>query len=136
MSTGPLPWTELARAERKQIDCVEIYLPKSIGFLSELYQLLREMVTNRFGQMVLDGFSIYEVDGVFRGEQQLWDQRTLVIRLLLIRISERPAPLAETTINDLGWEIATRVAPKEEEIWICHFLQNLLVFPGARRLLT
>ena len=120
--------------DRKYIDCVEIYLPKSIEFLSELYQFLREKVKNRLGSIALRGFSIYEVDGVFQGEQ-LWEQRTQVIRLLLVRPGMNPSPPVELTINDLGMEIA-KVADKEEEIWICHYPQTVTVFHGLKRILS
>jgi hypothetical protein len=118
---------EKAPGERKQIDCVEIYLPKSIEFLSELYRFLREKVTNRLGEIVLDGFSVYEADGVFRGEE-LWEERTRVIHLLFIRSAETPAQSVEARIRDLGREIATKVAPKEEQIWVCHYPQSLTIF--------
>ena len=119
----------------KQVDCVEIYLPKSIEFLSELYRFLREKVTNRLGLIVLDGFSVYEVDGVFQGER-LWEQRTVVIRLMFPRPSRGAASGVEMRINALGRELAATVAPAEEEIWICHYPQTLRIFQGMRRLLT
>ena len=53
--------------ERKDLDCVEIYLPKNLKHLSELYSLLSDCVGERRGRVALEGFSIYEVDGVFRG---------------------------------------------------------------------
>jgi hypothetical protein len=124
-----------APGERKPVDCIEIYLPKSIEFLSELYQFLRDVVTNRFGRVILDGFSIYEVDGVFRGER-LWEQRTLVIRLLFPRRFGMTATEADLIVESLGGAIATRVAAREEEIWICHYPQTLRIFRGAKRLLT
>ena len=89
MAERELGTIEEGPGERKQIDCVEIYLPKSIEFLSELYLFLREKVQHRLGQIVLDGFSTYEVDGVFQGEK-LWEQRTLVIRLLFVRTAGSP----------------------------------------------
>ena len=116
------------------VDCVEIYMPKSIELLSELYHFLREKVTNRFGELVLDGFSVYEVDGLFRGEQ-LWEQRTLVIRLMFLRPPGRNASSVEMRVTVLGREIAASVAKNEEEIWICHYPQHLRVFRGAKRLL-
>jgi hypothetical protein len=129
-----LPLRETPSGERKQIDCVEIYLPKSIEFLSELYQLLREKVANRLSAVALDGFSIYEADGVFRGEQ-LWEQRTLVIRLLFIWPDAGPSRV-HTRVAQLGQEIASRVAIKEEEIWIGHYPQTLTIFRGVKRLVT
>src|SRR5205807_2411220 len=99
------------------------------------YQLLREKVTNWLGTVVLDGFSVYEVDGVFRGER-FWEQRTLVIRLLLIQRTEKPTGLFAWTIHEIGSEIASRVAVKEEEIWICHYPAKLTVFIGLKRVLA
>jgi len=130
-----LPSQQPSSFASKQIDCVEVYLPKSIEFLSELYQMLREKVTQRLGDLVLDGFSIYEVDGVFHGER-LWEQRTLVIRVLLIRKTETASTQLEVTILELGREIATRVAIHEEQIWICHYPQTLRIFMGLKRLLS
>jgi hypothetical protein len=123
---------EEAPGDRTRLDCVEIYLPKSIEFLSELYRFLREKVTQRFGQVVLDGFSVYEVDGVFRGER-LWEQRTLVIRLLLVRPAGKTAGSVAWVIGDLGREIATTIAVSEEVIWICQYEQVLHMFTGMKR---
>ncbi len=135
MPGGTLQFQQPAPLDRRQIDCVEIYLPKSIEFLSELYQLLRDMTRNRLGSIVLDGFSIYEADGVFYGET-LWEQRTLVIRIFRVRKTETPADLLEGTILALGRELATNVAPGEEEIWICSYPQNLFTFSGLKRLMS
>ena len=130
MTGTELELTEEPLGERKQVDCIEIYVPKSIEFLSELYQFLREKIRNRLAQVVLDGFSIYEVDGVFAGEQE-WEQRTLVIRLLLIRQRGSSVPQFGT-IQELGKEIARKVAPREEQIWICHYPQTLTVFKDRK----
>lgn len=120
--------------ELRQVDCVEIYLPKSIAYLSELYRFLREKVTSRFNHpFSLDGFSIYEADGVFRGEV-LWEQRTMVIRLLFPR-SEAGAAALDVKVSDLGKHIAA-IAAEEEQIWICHYPQHLRVFKGRKRLFT
>jgi hypothetical protein len=121
--------------QRKQLDCVELYLPKSLEFLSELYRFLQIKATNRLSPGVLDGFSIYEVDGVFYGEK-LWEQRTLVIRLMFIRTARARLETLEGRIADLGREIAHRIAVNEEEIWICHYPQTLTVFRGLKKALT
>jgi hypothetical protein len=134
MPSSELPRQQPPWLDRKQVDCVEIYLPKSIEFLSELYRMLRDKTVNRLGSVVLDGFSIYEVDGVFHGEV-LWEQRTLVIRILFIRKASTPPDLLEATILGLGREIAMQVAVREEQIWICHYAQNLRVFTGLKRLM-
>lgn len=135
MPNVELPFQQPPPHDIKQVDCVEIYLPKSIEFLSELYQLLRDRTTNRLGSLVLDGFSIYEADGVFWGER-LWEQRTLVIRILLVRKASIPSRLLEDTIFELGRAIATKVAVHEEQIWICHYPQNLRIFRGLKRLIS
>jgi hypothetical protein len=100
-----------------------------------LYKLLRDKVRDRLAPIALDGFSIYEVDGVFRGEEE-WEQRTLVIRLLLIRPQVGFVASVSELISNLGREIATKVAVKEEQIWICQYPQTLTVFTGLQRLLT
>ena len=135
MPSVEMPFQQPHLYDRKYIDCVEIYLPKSIAFLSELYQMLRDKTTNRLGSIVLDGFSIYEVDGVFHGEV-LWEQRTLVVRILFVRKMGMPADLLEGIIFELGRDIATKVAVHEEQIWICHYAQNLHIFSGLKRLIS
>src|SRR5271157_684064 len=99
------------------------------------YPLCGRLTTNRLGSVVLDGFSIYEVDWVFHGER-LWEQRTLVIRILLVRKADMPLDLLDVTVLELGREIATKVAVREEQIWICHYAQNLRVFTGVQRLIS
>jgi hypothetical protein len=71
--------------------------------------------------------SIYEVDGVFRGGQQVWEERTLVIRILLPPAVELPPVVLQGRINDLGRELCV-VAGDEEEIWISNYPQTIGVF--------
>ncbi len=135
MAERELGTIEEGPGERKQIDCIEVYLPKSLEFLSELYRSLRDMVDKPLGSIALDGFSVYEVDGVFRGQQR-WEQRTLIIRLLLIRPADYTSRWLNDRITLLGKEISTKVAAGEEEIWICHYPQILTIFRGWKRLST
>ena len=121
--------------EINEIDCVEIYLPKSLKHLSELYSYLRAKVTERLGDIVLNGFSIFEADGVFWG-QKLWEERSLVIRILFIRPADAPALSVQAKIRTLGRAIASKVATSEEEIWICHYPQTVAVFRPNAKLLT
>jgi hypothetical protein len=119
---------ELPPMERRQLDCVEIYPPKNLRYLSEVYSFLRDSVRERRGGVGLEGFSIYEVDGVFRGaNNQVWDERTLVIRILLIRPADLPVLSLRWKISDLGTEIC-RIAAAEEEIWICDYSQGVSIF--------
>lgn len=132
---------ETGRFEIREVDCIEVYLPKRLKHLAELYALLRARVSERFGDLVLDGFSIYEVDGVFYGKERLWDERTLVVRILLVRYSRAaevedvPELSVQRKINDLGREICDKVAANEEEIWICSFPQQVTIF-YPRKILT
>jgi len=114
----------------KGVDCVEIYLPKKLAHLSELYNFLRQIVTDPTGSLVvLNGFSIYEVDGCFRGAgDQLWEERSLVIRVLLVRAGATDEPQLRARVRDLGREIANKIAVKEEEVWICDFPQRVTLF--------
>jgi hypothetical protein len=67
------------------------------------------------------------VDGVFRGATQLWEERTLVIRILLPPAIEQPQIVLQGRIHDLGRELCV-VAGDEEEIWISNYPQNVGVF--------
>ena len=65
----------------------------------------------------------------------MWEQRTLVIRLLLIRKAATPLDLLDATVFEFGREIATKVAIGEEQIWICHYPQSLRIFTGLQQLM-
>lgn len=118
---------ERRASETSRYDCVEIYLPKRLKHLSELYRFLRKRLTSRPTEVALRGFSIYEVDGVFSGEI-LWEERTLVIRILLPRSVDDPRFAVQAAVNELGREIVQTVAPDEEEVWICHYEQVVTTF--------
>lgn len=113
--------------ETNRFDCVEIYLPKRLKHLSELYRFLRDRLTERPTEVALKGFSIYEVDGVFSGEV-LWEERTLVIRILFPRHAQQPRFAVQAAVNELGREIIQTVAPDEEEVWICRYEQIVTTF--------
>jgi hypothetical protein len=111
----------------RQFQCVEIYLPKRLKHLSELYDFLRNKIEQRLGALMVDGLSVYEVDGVFRGASQLWEERTLVIRILLPPTIEQPQIVLEGRIHDLGRELCV-VAGDEEEIWISSYPQSVSMY--------
>ena len=121
--------------ERRAIECVEVYVPKKLESLSELYRYLREKMVQResgAGSVQIDGFSLYEVDGAFYGDR-IYQERTLVIRLLFLNASSVEGKELEQQVSTIGREIATTVALKEEEIWICHYPQRMVIFrpPGG-----
>lgn len=125
-----LALVEKALEESSGIDCVEIYLPKRLEHLSELYNFLRGSITDETAILLrLDGFSIYEVDGFFRGPAgNPWEERSLVIRLLLARAIETDESQLMGRIREFGREIADKIAAKEEEVWICNFTQKVTKF--------
>ena len=92
------------------------------------YSFLRKCVEERQGEIALEGFSIYEVDGAFRGaNNRLWGERSLVIRILLIRPADTPELNLRLKISQFGREIS-EIASAEEEIWICDYSQGVSIF--------
>jgi len=110
---------------------VEVYLPKKLQHLSELYNYLRSKLADRRAGVTqavpIDGFSMYEVDGAFLGDR-IYEERTLVIRILFPKDPHAPPESLRQQLQELGDEIAQSVALTEEEIWICHAPQTLTVF--------
>jgi hypothetical protein len=53
---------------------------------------------------------------------------------MLVRSAGLPSQSLRTRVTLLGSEIATKVAAKEEEIWVCDYPQNLTVFLGTKKL--
>jgi hypothetical protein len=106
-------------------DCIEIYLPKSLKYLSELYDFLRMTLSNPASGIILKGFSIYEVDGAFQGDET-YEERTLVIRLFLPRAGNEEPTIAGK-VKELGSQIIS-IASQEEQIWICHYPQTVTIF--------
>jgi hypothetical protein len=121
------------------LECVEIYVPKTLEHLSALYAYLRKKLTDRKDGVAqdipIDGFSMYEVDGAFYGDQ-IYQERTLVLRILFTRAAEDDADSIRRKIQSLGSEIATKVTLTEAELWICHYPQGVVIFrprdPGER----
>ncbi len=98
-----------SQSDPRLFECVEIYVPKKLEHLSELYNYLRmKLVERRMGAeqaVPIDGFSMYEVDGAFYGEQ-IHEERTIVIRILYNRAGEEDDASIRNKISLLGSEIA------------------------------
>jgi hypothetical protein len=113
------------------LECVEIYVPKKLEYLSELYKFLQTKLTDRRDgipqESPIDGFSIYEVDGAFYGEE-IYQERTFVIRILFTRATDDDQESIQRRIHHLGGEIARCVTLNEEELWICHYPQGVVIF--------
>lgn len=118
-------------AKSETFECVEIYVPKNLEHLSELYTYLRKKLEERregIPQSVpIDGFSMYEVDGAFYSDT-IYQERTIVIRILFKRAASDNSDTIREKIQTLGAEIASTVAITEEEFWICHYPQGAVIF--------
>jgi hypothetical protein len=131
------PMTQPSHSSRERsFECIEIYVPKKLEHLSELYNYLRLKLSERkagIKQAVpIDGFSLYEVDGAFYGSE-IYQERTVVIRILMERVAGAEDPSIRHRIQALGSEIAMTVALAEEELWIGHFTQGLVIIqPGEK----
>jgi hypothetical protein len=115
----------------QSVECVEIYIPKKLEHLSEIFNYLRQKIVDRSEgrteSVTIDGFSLYEVDGAFLG-RTIYQERTLVVRILFARDPAEDASVIQRKILDLGRDIATAVAMAEEELWVCHYPQSVVVF--------
>ena len=102
----PLP---LPRAMPSTFECVEIYVPKKLENVSELYTYLRKKLTERKAghpqEIPIDGFSLYEVDGAFYGAR-IYEERTIIIRIMFSRQKSDTDDSIQTKIHALGREIA------------------------------
>lgn len=117
-------------------ECIEIYVPKKLEHLSELYNYLRQKLSERKAgveqAIPIDGFSLYEVDGAFYGSE-IYQERTVVIRILVERTPGESDCSILQKIQAVGSEIATRVSLAEEELWIGHYPQGIVIIqPGGR----
>lgn len=118
-------------AKSTPFECVEIYIPKKLETLAKLYGFLQsKLIERRRGvesDDAIDGFSLYEVDGAFYG-REIYQERTIVIRILFKRDKSESARSIAKKIQLLGRDVAASVAVKEEELWICHFPQGVIIF--------
>lgn len=96
-------------------------IPKQARYLSELYEFLGAAVRRQpdlepdinSPPLHLDGYSIYEVDGAYRGKQgRVYEERLLVVRLIL------PQSPNLLRLRLLGRKLLELTGFKEEEVWI------------------
>lgn len=116
--------------ESNTFECVEIYIPKKLEHLSELYNFLRDKLNPKGGEegtADVNGFSLYEVDGAFLGDR-IYQERTVVIRILLRRGARDDDNAIRKRIESLGREVAETVAFTEDELWICHYPLGVVIF--------
>jgi hypothetical protein len=109
-------------------------VPKKLEHLSELYNYLRQKLAERKAgveqAVPIGGFSLYEVDGAFFGSE-IYQERTVVIRILLQRAAAEDDHSIRHKIETLGSEIAATVAVAEEELWVGHYTQEIIAIQPA-----
>ena len=132
----------------REYDCVELYLPKRLAYLSALYAYLHKRLRERHDEqpraLAFGGFSIYEVDGAWAdpiGEQPASvsptdepsiDERTLVIRVLAPHNEEHDSESFRRQLNELAKDIA-ELAPGEKEILISYHRQHAFTYSLDRQ---
>ncbi|RJP33782.1 MAG: hypothetical protein C4547_11820 [Phycisphaerales bacterium] len=103
-----------------QIEIVEAYLPARVEYLANLYEWLREHLYSHPKPLV-HGFSIYEVNGAFRGTKDVYQERTTVVRIVfdLPRDGDDAESRAyEARLREI-FDTMIRITEKhEEELWL------------------
>lgn len=94
---------------------LEIYIPKKLDYLSELYKFLTDQIKLNSKVLLLSGFSIYEVDGAYTG-QKVYEERILVVRIIYNQSDD-----ISLKIDELANEIIKICQKKEEEIWLLQY---------------
>lgn len=101
------------------IDVLEIYVPGRLAYLSGLYQWLERELRSPRSRALLHGFSIYDVNGAFRGRKRIYEERTLVVRLVFdIDAVSRERLSREERISEISRAIIRLTRGREETIWM------------------
>lgn len=123
--------------ELANVDVVEVYVPKRLAYLSELYGWLDDELNKRSGESLFRGFSVYEVSGAFRGRRKTYDEQTLVVRLVFDLPVDGPVSDLErlsrqARIMDIGSEVVRITRSREEEIWLIQSQARKYALPRGR----
>jgi hypothetical protein len=102
---------------RKQtaVEILEAYIPAKLEYLARLYEWLQAQLYSH-PKPLLQGFSIYEVNGAFHGKE-VYEERTLVVRVVVESARRRRARVGDL-IRALLAELHAITQGKEEELWI------------------
>lgn len=127
--------TDAQHLPSSTFECVEIYVPKRLENVAKLYAFLQaKLIDRKRGEeqaVTIDGFSLYEVDGAFYGHE-IYQERTIVVRILFDRTDAESDQSLTEKIQSLGRDVAGSVAIDEEEIWISHYPQNVVIVRQSR----
>jgi hypothetical protein len=115
---------------KRRLQSFEIYVPKRAAYLSGLCRFLHRAVATR-DPIRLDGFTVYEVDGAYRGCAGPCEERVCVVRLILpTAIAEARTP--NPSVLELGRRVLRITRFKEEQVWIVRYCGcEVFSFRGA-----
>ena len=111
------------------VEIVEAYVPARIEYLADLYAWLRDQLYSH-PKPLIHGFSIYEVNGAFRGRgERVFEERTMVIRIILAApgADDTRAQLHEARIGELARTLREITEGREEELWIVRIPAHRMV---------
>jgi len=108
----------------RPVEVVEAYVPLRLKYLAGLYGWLRDQLIAR-DQDLFGGFSIYEVNGAFRGEaEEPYEERTVVVRLVLSlddmtdAAEGRARRELDVKVRQIVRSIVRITKREEEEVWV------------------
>lgn len=102
------------------IEILEAYVPARVEYLANLYVWLREQLYSH-PRPLLQGFSIYEVNGAFKGVERVYEERTAVIRIVFespVDADQAESRAYEARIGEIGETLRLITKEQEEEIWL------------------
>lgn len=112
------------------VEVLEAYVPARLEYLARLYEWLQAQLYSH-PRPLLRGFSIYEVNGAFRGQQTVYEERTLVVRVIFDAPARTRArrlvqdalerslgAKVEELARALLRELRAITGGKEEELWV------------------
>lgn len=112
--------SEVASRPPDRIEILEVYVPARVEYLANLYVWLREQLYS-LPRPLLQGFSIYEVNGAFRGIERVYEERTAVIRVVFAAASvedEGEQRAHEARVGEIAEEFRKITEEREGEIWL------------------
>jgi len=102
------------------VEILEVYVPARVEYLANLYVWLREQLFSH-PRPLLHGFSIYEVNGAFRGVERVFEERTAVIRIVLETPparDEADEKAHEARVGEIASKFRKITEEREEELWL------------------
>ena len=120
-----------------KVEIVEIYVPARLEYLSNLYGWLDKELNAGANQALFRGFSLYEVNGAFRGDVDVYEERTIVIRLIFdlpeaAESDKSDERMRRGRIGDIIEDVAQITKGQEEELWLIRFNADKFVRPRRK----